>query len=165
MWQATLDAETRYQLVSSMVQGASTEVPSDALLNAIGLKNIPDSDAASILVDRYKNSTSNTERQRVLDLWRAAQLTNDISRRQLLREVLIPFIQLNTQATRIALAFIPDLADPVPSSLRKPLADAVVTATKETDMESRARRTLASLGYKVESKGLFGLRKEIDTSS
>lgn len=165
-WQVKLSPEERYELVVALTAKASASLPKKAVLDAIGIDAIPDGDFASLIVDRFRSSNSNPERHRALELWKSSSISDMRSHRKLVREVLVPFIGLNAQATAIGLSFAPQLAPPLQGSDRKLLGEAIVRATEgNRDLKARGVRVMSGLGFKVEKTGLFGRTDKVDTST
>ncbi|XUZ29460.1 hypothetical protein ACQVDT_33565 [Streptomyces sp. RMIT01] len=85
------------------------------VLVAAGWQQFPDAYVAELLCDRYSNATNRHERQAVLDLWRAADLTSDKAKRLLLDRVLIPMLGTNQTTADTALSYVPSLLKTIPS--------------------------------------------------
>lgn len=161
-WSKKLSESDRYAFLSSYIADPGAAVPSPPMLTAVGIADVTDGDVASILIDRYRRETSNIDRQKVLDLWSCASITDEGAKRRLIKEIYVPMMGLNSQAGSIALRYAVDLLKPVPRGSRKLLGDAVVQAIGNSkDLENRALKALKELGYPV--KGVF--KKKVNTGT
>lgn len=152
-------------LLEAFVGPTATSVPADNIAQSVGLRAVPDSDVADILLARYNSVTTNPKRVEILHLWELAQITDRSARERMIREALIPIFRQGVTAVEPGLGYLARLARPVPPALKKTLGDAVVEGARgRPALEKRAQGVLAGLGYRIESRGLFGHRKEIDTS-
>lgn len=166
----TFNPEDQLRLVSSQLASLNVNATeSEPLLAAIGLHAVAPMRVAEILSERYKSCTTNPQRQRVLELWKAADITHAAARRHLIENVLIPFASLNSDrknsgAIEIVLNFLQPLASPVPDRVKISLRDAIVGATESTKYESRATSILKNMGFRSRRKGfLLSRRDVIDT--
>jgi hypothetical protein len=94
--------------------GSPGVLPDEPASRAIGLDRLSDQDAADLISARYQKETNNEGRRRVLQLWSAASISREAARKRLVLEVLVPMLKLNSEATEKALAFVTDLAQPIP---------------------------------------------------
>jgi hypothetical protein len=163
-WQDRISSKEKETLVADFVGVAGTAIPGANILRAIGLQALPETHLAWLLTERFRSEKSNPGREQVLEIWALASPSTEEARRRLVRDVLIPMLSLNTQAARIALTHAVQLATPIPGGLRKHLGDSIVSATKgQGTLDAKGRQILTSLGYKTESRGLFGLTKVVKT--
>ncbi|MFB7830106.1 P-loop NTPase fold protein [Streptomyces sp. NPDC056056] len=141
-----------------LVGTTRTDYPIEVLV-AAGWQQLPDAYVAELLSDRYSNATNRSERQAVLDLWRAADLTSDRAKRLLLDRVLIPMLGTNQTTADTALSYVPSLLKAIPSGRRKTLRQAVESSfATSPGLEKKAINALKSIGYNTERVGL--LRRE-----
>ncbi|KJY35914.1 hypothetical protein VR46_31310 [Streptomyces sp. NRRL S-444] len=92
-------------------------VPQQSLIDA-GWPQLPDTHAAAILLQRYVESSNNSDRQDILDLWKSASITSDTALRKLIESVIIPMLEVNQTGAEMALGHLPRLIEAVPKGTR-----------------------------------------------
>ncbi|MCG8924165.1 P-loop NTPase fold protein [Lentzea sp. CC55] len=156
------------KLVSVLLSGADQPVHSDAVLKSIGLQEAPQQFLSELFIARYQQSTNNTQRRRVLELWKKSGLTSSSARRSLVEQVLIPLASLNSDgknssAADLVLEFLPDLASPIPNGTRRAISAAVIGAASDKKLKDRTVKVLERMGYPTK-RGFFPWQREIDES-
>lgn len=164
-WRAKLSASDQYTLLESMISDEAATVQSPKVLRAVGLNDLDEMSVASLLVDRFRRSTTNENRRSVLQLAQLASFAGNAARKRVLLELIAPMLKLNASAADIALSHAVKLSRPFPPGAKKPLGDAIVAAgARFSGVEKKAKDALRKLGYPSKRKGLFGLSSEVDTS-
>lgn len=167
VWRRRLNRTQLVSVLQSFLLNHDQNVQSKALLGAMGFMDAADADIADILARRFDNCGNNHQRKSVLDLWRLSNIKDVKVRKGLLERVLIKFIGLNTSAAETAIAYLYDLAYPIPKGIKGPLGSAMIDAVKQkSDLKDRVVAVLKRMGYRSEMKGIPGFRKEtIDISA
>ncbi|MFK4804324.1 P-loop NTPase fold protein [Microbacterium sp. ZW CA_36] len=164
-WRGRAGEAQRADLVRPYLENPARYLADDRLLS-IGFRELPDQEATAMLITRYQASSTNPARVEALRLWRLANISESSSRAQLIKQIMIPIFRQGVTAVEPALSHLPNLARPVPRSVKKELGDAVVAGCAgRPALEARATAALESLGYAVRRTGFFGHRKEVDTSA
>ncbi|MDX2399508.1 P-loop NTPase fold protein [Microbacterium algeriense] len=164
-WRARLTTTDQYTLLESLISDDGAAVQSPQVLRAAGLNDLDEASVASLLVDRFRRSTTNENRRSVLQIAYLASFGGHAARRRVLLEIIVPMLKLNASAADIAVSFAVRLGKPLPPGSRKPLGDGIVAAAARfPGLDKRAKEALRKLGYSSKRKGLFGLSSEVDTS-
>ncbi|MFE1802391.1 P-loop NTPase fold protein [Streptomyces sp. NPDC059517] len=145
--------------------GSSTHLPEQTLIGA-GWPSLTDGLAAELLVDRYSRASKNADRRAVLDLWKAANITQPAARHDLIQAILLPMLDANQGAADLALSYLPQLMDSVPKGMKKTVRTAVeASGSKWTSLAQRGVKALKSVGYSTERSGLLKLGERISRSN
>ncbi|MFC8001985.1 P-loop NTPase fold protein [Streptomyces olivaceus] len=148
-----------------LLGGPGTHLP-EQLLTAAGWPSLPAPFAAELLIDRYTRASRNPDRRAVLELWKAANITNQAARRDLLQVVLLPMLDANQGAAEHAIQYLPQLMESIPRGMRTSVREAVEASAKKWQaLEDRAVKALKTVGYSTERTGLLRLRERITRSN
>lgn len=111
---------------------------SEALLEAGGITEVSDEAVAGWLVGLYNEATNYEDRDKILQTWRAAEITSPAARRQLLREVLIPIAREGATSYDLARRRLDLAADP-PHGLRTEIVSELIQAAPDEARLSQMR--------------------------
>ncbi|MGW0818044.1 KAP family P-loop NTPase fold protein [Streptomyces viridiviolaceus] len=162
---AAVPAQDQAGFWRDLLGGPGTHLP-EQMLTAAGWPSLPDPLAAELLIDRYTRASRNPDRRAVLELWKAANITNQAARRDLLQAVLLPMLDANQGAAEHAIQYLPQLMESVPRGTRTSVREAVeASAKKWRALEDRAVKALKTVGYSTERTGLLRLRERITRSN
>ncbi|MEU0452440.1 MULTISPECIES: P-loop NTPase fold protein [unclassified Streptomyces] len=162
---AALSAEEQADFWRTLLAGPGTRIP-DQMLTKAGWPLLPDAHAAELLAERYAQTAKNPDRRAVLDLWRSASLTSPAARRQLIHDILLPMLEVNQGAAELALVYLPQVMDSVPTGVRTSVRAAVEASSKKWPaLEQRGTKALKAVGYTTERTGLLKLRERISRSN
>ncbi|MGN9758153.1 KAP family P-loop NTPase fold protein [Streptomyces sp. SD31] len=156
---ATLPAQDQASFWRDLLAGPGTRLPVQTLASA-GWSSLPDTLTAELLVERYERASRNPDRRAVLDLWKAADVTNIAARRDLIQTVLLPMLKENQGAADFAIQYLPQLMESVPKGMRKIVREAVEVSVKEwKTLEDHGIKALTAVGYSTERTGLLRTRR------
>jgi hypothetical protein len=136
-------------------------VPDDVDLTVYGYWTVGSDTAARVLVERFAQCTNNTERAKVIELWRKLPIVDEHAATLLIEGVAIPALNLNNsgqnrQAADLGLSAL-ELATSIPRDLRPEVGQAVESAAhNERDFETRAASILGGRGFRTERFGFLG---------
>jgi hypothetical protein len=147
--------DERRQLFKESAQGFVADQFGLALLTSTGLEDIDPSFAASELSRIFDDTNNNSERERVMQVWRRMNLTGDGARRILVDRIYIPLVRQGRGAAKIALDYF-DLVQTAPSAAaQKRIRVAINDEVKGDDaLKRRANQLLRDAGWI--RRGLFG---------
>jgi hypothetical protein len=164
---ATWADEEQAAFLRELLGKAGAVVPSGSVVRISGLAAVPDPAAADLLVDRFNRSATNPQRQAVVNLWIAAGITDDPTRRRLIEQIIIPMLtkqngRLNKGSAEIAVSALRKLAVPLPHGPKHALGRAMKAAIEvEPNLEKRVTPVAALLGYNVSRGGGWFARKRV----
>lgn len=157
VWAESLGPAERHEMMAALIGVPSEALPEKGVLEAIGIRTAPGKDVVEILVERYRGETANPGRARVLSLAAVADLNAPALRARVIREILIPMLELNSGSAESAITHIGTLAKPVPKAVKGDLLDAAMAATaNDKRLRKRALSELQEAGYTATRKGLMG---------
>ncbi|MDP1819282.1 MAG: P-loop NTPase fold protein [Acidimicrobiales bacterium] len=86
----TLTESDRIELIRAELRTFLDGPVIGELLDALGLADLPDTDAAQVIIDVFDDVGNMDQRKRFLEAWERARITDPAARERLIREVLIP---------------------------------------------------------------------------
>ncbi|CAL9448922.1 hypothetical protein SUDANB58_02410 [Streptomyces sp. enrichment culture] len=156
---AALPAQDQAGFWRDLLAGPGTRLPAQMLTSA-GWPSLPDAFTAELLIERYARASRNPDRRAVLDLWRAAHVTNPAARRELIQTILLPMLEGNQGSAELAIQYLPQLMESVPKGMGKAVREAVEASGKKwRSLEERGIKALTAVGYRTERTGLLRTRR------
>jgi hypothetical protein len=156
----SLTEKQRFELSRPAVEGAFDRMPSASFLDSIRFSQLPETEVARLLVERYQRATSNEDRERILLLWELFRPVSDPARRSLIQDALLPLARLNKQGLDIALKHL-NLAIPTPHGTKKQLVDTLRDAARDDEQKRRTERRLLDAGLLRKT----GIRRRLTVSN
>lgn len=124
------------------------ELVDESVVRGFGLAEADAERAGSRIIELYKATSNNDERERVLLLWSVVRPASDTIRRKLIDQVYIPMLGQGKQATLIALRQFDLVRDPPSGAARERIKQAVRTsAYGDKELEKRADKILKDAGW------------------
>ncbi|MFE4415495.1 P-loop NTPase fold protein [Streptomyces sp. NPDC056821] len=162
---ATLPTQDQADFWKELLGGLGTRLPEQTLI-AAGWPSLPDTLAVELLIDRYARTSRNPDRRAVLDLWKAAKITQATARHDLMQAILFPMLEANQGAADSAIHYLPQLMESVPKGMRTAVREAVEASVKKwRGLEERGIKTLKAVGYSTERTGLLRLHERVSRSN
>lgn len=155
---AALPAQDQVGFWRDLLAGPSTRLPAQMLTSA-GWGSLPDALTAELLIERYSRASRNPDRRAVLDLWRAANVTNPASRRDLIQTILLPMLEANQGSAELAIQYLSKLMESVPKGMGKAVRETVEASGHKWRLEERGIKALTAVGYRTERTGLLRTRR------
>jgi energy-coupling factor transporter ATP-binding protein EcfA2/DNA-binding transcriptional regulator YbjK len=156
---AALPAQDQAGFWRDLLAGPGTRLSAQMLTSA-GWPSLPDALTAELLIERYARASRNPDRRAVLDLWRAANVTNPGARRDLIQTILLPMLEANQGSAELAIQYLPQLMESVPNGMGKAVREAVEASGKKwRSLEERGIKALTAVGYRTERTGLLRMRR------
>ncbi|WP_340382415.1 P-loop NTPase fold protein [Streptomyces sp. SS7] len=156
---AALSAQDQVSFWQGLLAGPGTRLPVQMLTSA-GWGRLPDALTAELLIERYSRASKNPDRRAVLDLWRAANVTNPAARRDLIQMILLPMLEANQGSAELAIQYLSQLMGSVPKGMGKAVRETVEASGKKwRGLEDRGIRALTAVGYRTERTGLLRSRR------
>jgi len=150
LWRYKNDNRFDFDVSYRVLAAPTSFLASSSLLDSIGYFDISDSQAAEILLDKYRASSSDHERKNVLSLWSKRKIKSDKERKVLVERILLPMLDLNKSCVDAVLSYAKEVAFPVPSGVKKSLKEEIAKASSANrDRRRKAKRVLESLGYNI----------------
>jgi hypothetical protein len=147
----SLSSEDRLELTRFVIDDSFRRMPSTGFLDAIRFSETDEVKTARLLAGKYREATSNPERERVLSLWTALRPVGDSARRLLIQEVLLPLAQANKQGLDIATRHL-NLAVPPPHGTKKQLVEILQREARDSEQKRRVERRLIDAGFLKRSR-------------
>ncbi|MDF2271613.1 P-loop NTPase fold protein [Streptomyces coacervatus] len=156
---AALPTQDQAGFWKDLLAGPGTRLPTQTLTSA-GWPSLPDAHTAELLIERYDRASRNPDRRAVLDLWRAANVTNPSARRDLIQTILLPMLEANQGAAELAIQYLPQLMESVPKGMGKAVRETVEASGKKwRSLDERGIKALTAIGYRTERTGLLRTRR------
>ncbi|MCQ1954075.1 P-loop NTPase fold protein [Arthrobacter sp. zg-Y238] len=162
-------ADQRRALLDMYLAPADSQIPADLVLTTIGFTSADDEVAADLLCRRFSQTTNNSQRKAVIDLWAKAVIRDAASRKRLIETVVYGLLDLhiagasNVSAVDLALSALSNLGRPLPHGVKGALGERVKSAVEKNEsLENNALRVLSQLGYSISLKGKINKRKRLN---
>lgn len=167
--QTTWAADQQRHFLHRYLAAPEVDVPSDLILNTIGLARTDDADVADLLCQRFVAASNNAQRQSVITLWSKASIKSNRARRKLVETVIYGLLDIHTTtsngnvgAADMAFNALNTLGKPLPQGVKGALGQRVKAAvTGIKALEQRALAVMPELGYST-TKGFLGRPKKVD---
>lgn len=163
--------EQHRALLDRYLAAADPTVPSDSVLDMLGLADADENQVTDLLIIRHAGATNNTQRQAVLTLWAKAKIKDGPARKRLVEGVIYQLLDLNAgdannvSAVELALNALSTVGKPLPPRIKTELGKRVQAAVKgNNSLEKKALAVMPALGYRI-SSGLFGMSKRVNYGS